>query len=185
MGKYYYVYIENDLKGYAEEGFEQDNPYKELNDLTTTDSIFYSGPSALFINGIKAARSYTYKKNFLGYSKKVVYDYLAKFPMICELDNNTLIDVITGYKYKCCNDYGIKSSELHLACVYEITAKEVAEKLRSLDKIEIERYRNTLNRINQIMKIGYQKYLLSIDKTRKQVDEVDDFIKSFRKKYGD
>ena len=121
----------------------------------------------------------------IDYNKTVIED--DPVYVICEDNDEYLVDVITGNRYKRQkNNYYNRelSNELILGISKEIPASQVVEMLRGLSQEEITRYTARLYQLNNAIAIGYQKDMLRIESEKIQKQKDDDYIKSFRKKYG-
>ena len=93
--------------------------------------------------------------------------FRKEFPIICEYlgteektNRKKFVDVITGKEFYTLPDNGTTIfDEMAIEIGKKIPKKEVKRKLKELTKSDIDIYTKALNRLEERIKEGYQKYL--------------------------
>ena len=189
MGSYYYVFMKNSTSYRDEDsGYKKTETGKLLEPIAKHFSLGYSEPSGLALLGVKSKKDTKREVGLFGieYNKNIIVD--DPVFMICE-DNNDgyLEEIITGNKYKKINAniYTEKySNRLLLSAVKGIPKSKVVEHLRSLSKLEIDKYVNKIHELDRAIAIGFQKDMQRRKNNQIQNQEYESYIKSFRKKSG-
>ena len=131
MSKYYYV----GMKNYT---------YKDFGDVVVEKTIDD-------IDKIISLKNVVEEE----YNPYVVLDTTKKkykpFPMLCELKNSTLVDLITGKEI---DSYGNKNFSRFYS-LKEIKSSTVATYLKQLSKKDITRYMNAINKLENKLNIEF------------------------------
>ncbi len=184
MGKYCHGYMFNATRYYNSElNGKETETAKLLKNIAHNRNIGCYKPSALSILGVKTRlRGISEVKDILNPIIPIPF-----FP-IFEEKGNYLEDIITGRKYeflKCSNAYAqVYSSELKLRPVDEIPPTEVAETLKSLSNIHINRYVRLMDSLENAIAIGYNRDLEAIREAEIKKQNDISFIKDFRHRNG-
>ncbi len=188
MGKYYYVFLNNQCWYRDERGnYKTTETGKELQRIAYNRSLGYSEPSALALLGIKTKLVSQKKSGLLNYEhKETKYEDDPVF-VICEDNNGYLEDVVTGIKFQKGINRNFEenhSPKLIATIVRELPSVTVAEKLKSLSSNELKKYVEKMHELEKAVRVGYEKDVQRIKNEQAKKKEYDAYIKSFRKKYG-
>ena len=185
MGRYYYVTMVNPTSySTIEGGYVQNETWKLAQKYVINLTIVYSGPSGLAIRNVKETTKRETRK-VLGFNVNNDYTAYDPFFMICEDCGDHLEEVITGRKYKSWDHYGHPMSQrLVLKKEYEISSTKVREMLSTLSNEDVLRYRQGIKNLEYAIRQGYEDDMARENKQKRENDENDAYIKSFRRKYG-
>ena len=168
MGKYYYVAIANSTHEY------------NINHQSTTLEV--------------GNQIHKYIRYFsLGYSEPSaaglpVFEDSTILPIFCEkMDNNDdkVVECITRKIYSTAPRYSqIQSPNLVLTPVKEVDVSAVANVLRSLKKINVDRYCAYLDALEKGIKYGYGVDVQNKNTRNNQIKKDTEFIRNFKNRFN-
>ena len=180
MGKYCYVRIEN----IYDAAFS-----KALKGVVANESMYYSGPSIAYLQGVKRDIKKVHKKGLI-FEYDVDETVYTRVPMVCEYKTDAkgrgyFVDIVSGKSFWAKNyNENTPTAQARLTHVRDLTTKETAEHLKSLKDEDIIRYIDRMNEFINQMKVGYSNYLSRVASENRELSDAEEYIKRFRDKHG-
>ena len=146
-----------------------DNVLSTCDVTTALSSVVYKKYRTPYIEIVKT-----------GLFKKQIYKSegcLDSFRLIFEEVNDELVEIITGRRFpKYDENKELNNTELYFYPTEKVESKEVVEILKSLTDEDLNRIKNALNKVDEIL--NEHKQLIEYDKSQEEVNN--QFIKQFR-----